>query len=495
MVILARFLAAPNAHAQAEPSDPNALQSFYLPIIWKGDPTVPTPTPTPAPSMQTKIKSGIHMGNRGSDWHPNLFTRLGRATDGAWPAAVVVQSDQLYNIQRATTGLCRVSDATVKQINDEDYELYTYLTEAVTEHGTIVVIRITPSPGNFDDYDDLGDNHVLLASEIPAGGDYCGGFEEQKTKVHQYRDILDIAKEMDAIYRLSVETHNWPKAKLFFEPANEPNYEWYEKFVVVDRIVNLAPKIDNKQAWIDMDNYFAALYDRAKQPDLNPNLQILTPPMAQGLYGEHFGIGTCNAWTLANGVLQSGFDYMKKTYGYDFDAGPLNQPPAKADGFSLHNYWRAGREAWDSYHGGISHDFICNYPQGIPDFQPSSDHLSQYFPDAMAVTMRGSGKPVFITEADLLSPCQQPPSSLTRKDRIPGDATDNPRNTSNSMLEFIRQEFWASYVIAWLLVNEFEAPIFSCTDDNPNDEINWHEAYLENGVEREWFGLWWPITP
>jgi hypothetical protein len=237
-----------------------------------------------------------------------------------------------------------------------------------------VVIRITPSPGNFRD--EVGTTvitHTLLSGETPAGGDYCPpdqpGEPSQQDKVKSYCDILDIAKGMDAIYRLSVDMHKWPKAKLFFEPANEPNYEWYEKFVVEDGVTNLAPKIDNKQAWIDMDNYFAALYDRAKQPNLN--LQILTPPMSQGLYGEHFGIGTCNPWTLANGVPNSGFDFMKKTYGYDFAAS--TQPSAsKADGFSLHNYWRKDKEAWDGYDGGVSHDFICDYPQGISTFQPPS---------------------------------------------------------------------------------------------------------------------------
>ena len=63
--------------------------------------------------------------------------------------------------------------------------------------------------------------------------------------------------------------------------------------------------------------------------------------------------------------------------------------------------------------------------------------------------------------------------------------------TRDSLRTFINQEFGASYVVAWLLVNQFETPVVSCADTEPNDEINWHEAYRESGEERLWFSLWW----
>jgi hypothetical protein len=290
---------------------------------------------------------------------------------------------------------------------------------------------------------------------------------------------------MDAIYRLSVDTHHWPAASLFFEPANEPNHEWYQKFVDAG-IANLAPKIDNKQAWIDMDNYFAALYERAKRPDLNPNLQILAPSMSQELFGEHYTLGTCDntGMVVFEGNGRTGLDFMKKVYGYDI--GLDTYSPPKADGFAWHNYWEEGQETWEPVPGiAPSLDVIC---PGNRDYRPLSDHLYQYYSVGMQASIGDS--PTFITEADLQSPCQNDENRITSKEQLP-DGSNFAYRTRDSMLNFISQEFGASYVITWLLVNEYEAPVISCEDDNGNDEINWHEAYLESGEERLWFTLWW----
>jgi hypothetical protein len=470
----------PAVQAQADPNAPTLSLHAYLPMI--------------TGKSAIKSTSGIHLGNRGSDWPNAMFSLITtRTLAGIWPAAVVIQSDQVYNLLRPTgsgpssqaTELCRITSATVKQTNGVDYAVYDYLTHAI-QQGTIVIIRITPSPGNFLDYAHPGlTPHTLLANQTPAGGDYCGDKETQKRKVQQYRDIHDIADEMDAIYQVNT-AHNWPLDRFYFEPANEPNYEWYQKFKNDGK--DIVPNVDNKQAWIEMDEYFATLYDGAKQ--LNGDLQILSPPMAQKLYGEHFGLGTCKTWTVGDGGQHSGFDFMKKTYGYDY-AVTGHQAPAKADGFSLHNYWQAGQEAWDT-NGGVSLDTYCDYANGgNQDLTSVSDHLSQYFPDAMAVTMRQSGKPLMITEADLVAPCTESAQTLIRKDRLPGDPIDYPRLTSNSITAFVQQEFGARYVISWLLVNEYEGS----TDCDTNNEINWHEAYRENGQARDWFTLWWPITP
>ncbi|MCX6045634.1 MAG: hypothetical protein NT075_11025 [Chloroflexi bacterium] len=476
----------PTVQAQTDPNAPTAPNTVYLPLI----------------AGYTK-KSGIHMGNRNTDWQDTFLQRIQPppvgAADGKWPAAVVIQSDQVYQVMRPISPdpankneRCRVNGATVKQTNGQDYAVYDYLTRAISRtNGTIVVIRITPSPGNFSDYDHLGKKHNLLATEIPAGDNYCGDTTEaQKHKVEKYRDVYDIAAEMEAIYQVN-KAHGWPLDRFYFEPANEPNYEWYQKLITVDKVLDLAPNVDNKQAWIDMDEYFAALYDQAKK--LNHALQILSPSMAQRLYGEHFGLGTCDISKVEGGGQHSGLDFMKKTYGYDY--ATINQVPAKADGFSLHNYWQAGQETWDT-RGGVSFDGYCDYEHGgiknLPKaLKPVSDHITQYFPDGMAVTMRQSGKPMLITEADLVAPCPKATTSLIRKETLSGDLIDYASLASDSLTTFIQQEFGARYVIAWLLVNEYEGS----TDCDTNGEINWHEAYGENGQPRGWFTLWWPVTP
>lgn len=252
--------------------------------------------------------------------------------DGQWPAAVVIQSDQVYDLNRATTGRCWVNGASVKQANGQNYTIYDYLTRAITH--TLVIIRITPLPGNFSDYANPGGVHNLLKDDTPAGGDYCGG--DQSQKANKYRDIRDLAAEMDAIYQVN-QAHGWPLDRFYFEPANEPNVEWYPQQD------NVAPKADNKQAWIDMDDYFAALYDLAKQ--INPQLQILTPSMSQGAHGEHYTLGTCDNtnMTVVGGNGRTGLDFMKKTYGYDISIDSYTTP--KADGFAWHNYWSEGQEA------------------------------------------------------------------------------------------------------------------------------------------------------
>jgi hypothetical protein len=130
------------AQAQSDPNAPTAPASLYLPVI-AGKPT-------------RKSKSGIHLGNRGSsDWRTEFFDWIQPAptgaADGQWPAAVVIQSDQIYTLHRFTTGKCRIEKAVVKRTGaNEEYNVYKYLTQAI-KAGTKVVIRITPSPGNFKD--------------------------------------------------------------------------------------------------------------------------------------------------------------------------------------------------------------------------------------------------------------------------------------------------------------------------------------------------------
>lgn len=397
-------------------------------------------------------------------------------------------------------------------VSGKTYELYRYLTEGVTQHNMKVVIRITPSPGNFSDYNALGDHHVLLTTEAPPNGQtYCNDSAgDTNTKIHQYRDILDIAKEMRAIYTLN-KVYDWPSDAFFFEPANEPNQEWYEHHVK-NGVANLNPNVDNKKAWIAMDDYFAALYDRAV--GLQPNLQILAPSMSQDLYGEHYDIGTCIPKTVVDGNGRSGLDFMKKVYGYDIGIKAYTTP--KADGFAWHNYWRKGHERWlPPYNGGQQPtqlpptvDDYCDAHQPVdPDepnpYKPPTDHFFQYLSDGMQQSI--GVLPTFITEADLKSPCQlDEAGAATSKD---ADAV----GTSKSLLTFIEEEtqayhdtgYGAQYVIVWVLVNQFEDEDAVCRTSladgrkrsNPNYEQNWHEAYREDGQPRDWFTQWWSVTP
>jgi hypothetical protein len=118
-------------------------------------------------------------------------------------------------------------------------------------------------------------------------------------------------------------------------------------------------------------------------------------------------------------------------------------------------------------------------------YKPISDHLYQYFSGGMETSM--AGKPTFITEADLQSPCQNGQNAIKSKEQLP-DGSNYAYRTRDSLLQFINQEFGATFVIAWLLVNQYANGGTPC---DPNSEINWHEAYAESGAEQQWFTLWW----
>ncbi len=393
-------------------------------------------------------------------------------------------SDQVYTLHRYTTGKCRVVGVTLKLTGEgEPYHVYNYLT-AAAKAGTQVVIRINPSPGNFVDYADPGAlPHTLLSNEEPAGGDYCGNANQH----YHYRDVRDIAEEMHAIYQVNIQ-HGWPAASFFFEPANEPNQEWYNIYKQQNIIVD--PSVDHKDAWIQMDEYFAALYDEAKE--LNSALQVLSPPLSQELYGEHYRLGTCNPWRVqGDSQNRSGIDFMKQTFGYDPDAAePYPEP--KADGFAWHNYWRAGYETWQDIPGMVpTMDVLC--PTNPLTHSLHSNHFIQYLSAGMQVQI--GPRPTFITEADLKSPCQLGEAGTAEgKD-------SSPEAIRDSLLAFIEEERIAQSVIVWLLINQEADEADTCrVNQDPeeamyhNYEQNWHEAYGEDAnrvYERAWFPLWW----
>ncbi|MDY7080398.1 MAG: hypothetical protein SXV54_26255, partial [Chloroflexota bacterium] len=419
--------------------------NVYLPLVIRN-------YPLPPPMKQ---QTGIHLGSRQDVWPDNTLQKIdGRLTNGVWPRAVVVQSDQLYILDRRPSEqdpLCPIAQARVR-LGD----LHNYLTEA-QRNGVIVIIRITPSPGNFEDWENSAIEHVLNTGTTPVGDNYCWSNswpDPNKQFGYQYfRAIDDVATEIHEIYKLNTnQDHQWNPANFFFEPANEPNKEWYEDWLARDP--EAWARLRTPDAWTDMDSYFLALYDHVKS--LDSNIQVLTPPMAQGLYAETRRFISCEPMTVSVSG-QSGYAFMPNTFA------------TKSDGYSWHNYWRQGKEMW------VSSGNPC----------PASEHVLQYFPTGMQTTIMGSSKPAFITEADLFSPCQESDNPITDKD-------SQAVETRQSLWQFVSQEQGADYVVAWLLTEYPYSIVEDCHKGGLTnyEEIRWHQAY-EDDVERGWFGPWW----
>lgn len=476
----------------------DAVHDLYLPLIHRGPDHPPTPTPSPTPPP-IKERSGIHLGNRGSsDWRAELFTLITTDTvTGTWPAAVVVQSSQVYSLTRAhrtnAASVCRITGVTLKLTGEgEPYNVYNYLTSAVAA-GVKVVIRITPSPGNFVDYAAPGQNHALSDSTQPAGGDYCDIDEQNIKDDEKFRDYSDIAQEMKVIYDLN-RRNGWPADSFYFEPANEPNLEWYVYKGGVD------PNADNKDAWIDMDNYFAALYEQAKS--LDAEIQILSAPMGQENYAEHYVLGTCDTIKqLDKDNGKSGIDYMKQVYGYDFETHKSTTP--KVDGFSWHNYWNTGEENW---HEIAFHSLTLYCAGKDADEKTEGEHFIQYLSGTIIDQINNATyRPhTFITESDRKSPCQNGHEGSAEEGEFGKDA--NVAAIRDSLLTFVEQEVIAKHVVLWILSNQYADEDERCitiieAEDgtqykrfNDNHEINWHEAYREDGAARPWFLAWWPLA-
>lgn len=389
---------------------------------------------------------GIHLGNLPEQFwsKPSDFlTDLRGTAERGVPKVIVVLSDQLYNVNRSAPG-CRIDSVSVR--HEPDFAFV----QQVTAQGAHLIIRIHPSPGNFrasiygregEDWRENIEERVLYTdSRTPENRDYCA---ENDTL---FRAIDDIADEITAIYQLNL-SRGIPASAFSFVPANEPNNEWYN--------LNTNPAVDRIGAWQDMAAYFSALYDEVRgRADVN-NLQLLTPPMAQGNFAEAWNFD-CNPFILRNsrGVVVAGvgYDYMERYYRQE------------NDGYTWNNYWNAGKESWYIGSG-------CSV---------SSNHIVQFFPSWLVWEIRGSGKPAYITEADLLSPCQGQKVPFADKDA-------NPAATASSIRRFINNEWIAEGVAVWLLI---EAPP-SEIEDCPGGEVQWHSAYRPNGTRRAWFVEWW----
>jgi hypothetical protein len=204
-----------------------------------------------------------------------------------------------------------------------------------------------------------------------------------------------------------------------------------------------------------MDTYFSALYDHVHYDYPDADIQVLTPPMAQGNFAETERFVSCVPMTVTD-YGESGYDWMGAVF------------TVKNDGYSWHNYWREGKETWVTF----------------GDHCPNSEHVFQYFPQWLQNSIASSDKPAFITEADLFSPCQENNNPITDKDV-------QSEQTQESLWQFVSQEQGADYVIAWLLTEYPYSTVAECpTGLTDYEEIRWHQAY-ENDTERAWFWPWW----
>jgi hypothetical protein len=146
---------------------------------------------------------------------------------------------------------------------------------------------------------------------------------------------------------------------------------------------------------------------------------------------------------------------------------------------------------------GCQSDANGNEPE-----QPHTVHVAQLFPDELQAHIQDNDS--FIIEADLLSP-HKPQGGV-----FPDDSKDAFGNfgieTARSLARFVQAEAEGSYgadaVSLWLLTVDFNSEVerndvIACTDLNNDDdfpddrELLWHQAYLPNGTECNWFRSLW----
>ena len=194
----------------------------------------------------------------------------------------------------------------------------------------------------------------------------------------------------------------------------------------------------------------------------------------------------------------SGLDYLKKTFGIDFE-NPTDIRGPRADGFSWHNYFNLGQEGWQAPY------LLSGDPAVIDDYCEvnnqnfNTGHVSQYVSAEFQTQLADSLVPTFITEADRKSPCQ---NGWEGSAEGALGKLANAAEMSDSLLQFIMAEKIADYVIVWLLTNQYASEDTVCQtllEDgrkrfNANYEQNWHEAYFEVGAARTWFQRWWPLA-
>jgi hypothetical protein len=455
---------------------------------------------------------------------------------GVWPAVVVVLSNEVFNVVRSTERPC-----TIAGVNSEGRgHIYEYLAQA-SQRGIPIIIRLA-SPGNFRDAVELGPPHTLILapSETPQIGGrnrtYCDADREGRdgdSGYKSFRSIDDLLNEMGAILGLLDVDDRFNLDNIYFLPANEPNGEWYGPgWWTWQALYNESPgdlpeavraELPQRQfevntegigAWDDMNRFFSALYRRKEERARNepgsafPLINILTPPIGQGQRAEPFRQNCADQLLFPapnqTRVVESGYERMLLDYADTLDVQEGMLQPALNDGYSWNNYWNpdATREQW-SVNGltGCQPDANGNRPA-----QPHTVHISQLFPDEMQVHIENNDS--FIIEADLLSPNEPQGGTLPASSK---DAFGNfGIGTARSLARFVRAEaegsYGADFVSLWLLTIDFneavdqpdrDPRIITCTQlDNGNNfpenqDLRWHQAYLPNGTECNWFRSLW----
>jgi hypothetical protein len=246
-----------------------------------------------------------------------------------------------------------------------------------------------------------------------------------------------------------------------FEPANEPNTEWW----------TLA-ELTNSPTWTSMDMYFKNLWSEAHAGGANSDIRVLAAPMSQSAYAEALNIVDCSAYdTLING-RSGGLNWMEYSWKESIQL-PDGSFVNYNDGWSWHNYWQYGEE-------GANVDNSCT---------ANSGHNFQALPADLKLKILNSSDFAFITEADVYSPCIGEALQLFEK----GEAgySDRGARAGDAMKVFIRQERGADYVAGWALTIAYSDSTL-CNARGTNDEFAWHEAFRSNpATERYWFNYWW----
>jgi hypothetical protein len=393
---------------------------------------------------------GIHLGNHvvAEPWDENLLRRIDGDKGGIWPDTIVFLSRNLYDVTRNTSGDCRITSIAGKYPSLTNTGVFTGYLQRASTAGVKIIIRIWPSPGNF-----ITATHRINLSANPANGNRCDeGSDPSKPVANRSYD--DIGTEI-------VKIHEWNAAhgiiETGFEPANEPNTEWYKGDPQPTLI-----QPSNPTAWIDMDAYFTNIYTYVHTFYPASQLRVFTPPMAQNNYAEMMrtGLDRCDPMTLYNNDF-SGYEMMPNVFLYGYSN----------DGYTWHNYWALGFEDW--------------VPNCDPNISPHGHHVDQWFPLSMREQM--FFKINYMTEADLRSPGSPMYGNLANK----GDQLG--LTASNSISQFFGTDLAAQHIAAWNLniTNPYET------------EQSWHEAYgcndfvwadpskVKPPLERPWFTRWW----
>lgn len=412
-------------------------RNVFLPLVSKYYP------------VQPKTWSGMHLGNRnGGDWTSNMLAPFDgtRAPSATWPRITVNLSRQVFNVGRDAN--CRITKATISVRNAA---LYNYLRNAALSGQVSVMLRIWPSPGNFEesiqptwfDPNQRTSSRTLIIDEDRRPGNWLACSNDER-----FRTIADIGDEILAIQGY-VQDRGW--AFYGFTPANEPNVEWYGAY----GNTRAFPDYTQGGPWAAMDEYFYRIYDYVHSRQGAMPVRVFTPPMAQNANAEVKPV-VGNPSCVDN--VFSGYAWMV----YTFDS--LNP---KNDGYVWHNYFIAGKESWTD----------C----------PNGQHVSKYFPANMARMIRENIRPAYILEADLAPPQFGWGNSITNKGF-------QASQSATSIRSFLYQEASASggqgakRIAAWLLNDD-------CNNANaPCPQHQWAQAYNSNPGTNyffEWFNQWW----